>query len=177
MKRKSISTRRRFELFKRDGFTCQYCGKHPPNVVLHLDHILAVANGGDDSSGNLVTSCADCNLGKSAVPLSVIPQSLADQAAVVAEREAQLKGYAKIMRKAKQRLEDDAWEVANVFMAQFRSDSIRKDWFRSIQNFVDKLGVVSATDAMEAAIARCRSKDMCFRYFCGICWNRIREAA
>lgn len=88
-----------------------------------------------------------------------------------------MKGYAKIMRKAKQRLEDDAWEVANVFLVQFRTDSIRKDWFQSIKNFVSKLNVVAVIEAMEAAVARCRSKDQCFRYFCGICWNRIREAA
>jgi hypothetical protein len=177
MSRKQISKRRRFEIFKRDGFTCQYCGKHPPNAILHVDHILAVANGGSNEDGNLITSCADCNLGKSAVPLSVIPKSLAEQAIILAEREAQIKGYAKIMRQAKARVEKDAWEVADVFISRFFAPGIRKDWFQSISYFVGKLDVVSVLTAMETAVSRCRTKDQCFRYFCGICWNLIREAA
>ncbi len=59
-----LSKRVRFEVLKRDKFTCQYCGRRPPIVTLHVDHVLAVARGGDDSTENLLTSCADCNLGK-----------------------------------------------------------------------------------------------------------------
>lgn len=63
--RKAISKKLRFEVFKRDNFTCQYCGKSAPDVVLHLDHINPVAKGGGPDILNLVTSCADCNSGKS----------------------------------------------------------------------------------------------------------------
>lgn len=35
-KKAGISKRLRFEVFKRDGFVCQYCGNHPPAVVLHF---------------------------------------------------------------------------------------------------------------------------------------------
>lgn len=65
MKRKAISKRVRFEVFKRDSFKCQYCGKCAPDVVLHVDHIDPVSNGGDNEIMNLVTACVDCNLGKS----------------------------------------------------------------------------------------------------------------
>lgn len=65
-KRKAISKTVRFEVFKRDRFTCQYCGEKAPDVVLHVDHILAVANGGTNDILNLVTSCAGCNGGKGA---------------------------------------------------------------------------------------------------------------
>ena len=64
IKRKRISKGRRFEIFKRDGFTCQYCGQQPPGVVLHIDHILPVVEGGTNEELNLITSCAACNLGK-----------------------------------------------------------------------------------------------------------------
>jgi hypothetical protein len=74
-KRKSISKKTRFDVFKRDAFTCQYCGKHAPEVVLHVDHIVAVSNGGGYELTNLVTSCVDCNLGKG-------PRELDDNAAV-----------------------------------------------------------------------------------------------
>ena len=66
----SISKRNRFEVFKRDKFTCQYCGRSAPNVLLELDHILPRAEGGTDDTLNLITSCADCNRGKGARPLS-----------------------------------------------------------------------------------------------------------
>jgi hypothetical protein len=35
-----------------------------------VDHVEALANGGEDDPSNLVTACSDCNLGKSAVPLT-----------------------------------------------------------------------------------------------------------
>lgn len=63
--RKSLSKRTRFEVFKRDSFTCQYCGRKAPDVLLECDHIDPVANGGSDDILNLVTSCHDCNSGKS----------------------------------------------------------------------------------------------------------------
>ncbi|NCB03460.1 MAG: HNH endonuclease [Spirochaetia bacterium] len=69
-KRKSISQTIRFEVFKRDSFTCQYCGAKAPDVILEIDHINPVAKGGDNSIENLVTSCKDCNRGKSDKKLS-----------------------------------------------------------------------------------------------------------
>lgn len=63
-KRKPISKKTRFEVFKRDGFKCQYCGRSAPDVVLEVDHIVSVAEGGPDEMINLITSCRDCNRGK-----------------------------------------------------------------------------------------------------------------
>jgi hypothetical protein len=65
-KRQPVSKKTRFEVFKRDMFTCQYCGAKAPEVVLHADHINPVANGGDSGIMNLVTACAACNGGKGA---------------------------------------------------------------------------------------------------------------
>ena len=45
-KRKSITKSVRFEVFKRDGFKCQYCGASAPDVILEVDHIVPVAEGG-----------------------------------------------------------------------------------------------------------------------------------
>ncbi len=77
--RKSLSKKTRFEVFKRDSFTCQYCGAKAPDAVLQADHIDPVANGGSDALLNLVTSCAACNGGKGATLLS-------DQSAVEKQR-------------------------------------------------------------------------------------------
>jgi len=65
-KRKEISKKTRFEVFKRDSFTCQYCGAAAPQAVLHVDHIKPVAGGGGNDLLNLLTACQDCNGGKGA---------------------------------------------------------------------------------------------------------------
>jgi hypothetical protein len=65
-KRKNLTKTVRFEVFKRDRFTCQYCGEKAPDVVLRCDHIHPVAEGGTNDIINLVTACFDCNAGKGA---------------------------------------------------------------------------------------------------------------
>lgn len=65
MTRTAISKRVRFEVFKRDKFTCQYCGRAAPTIVLQVDHIQPCAKDGDSDILNLVTSCQECNAGKS----------------------------------------------------------------------------------------------------------------
>lgn len=69
-KREAVSKRTRFEVFKRDKFRCQYCGSAAPDVLLHVDHIKPVADGGKSNILNLITACDGCNLGKSNVLLS-----------------------------------------------------------------------------------------------------------
>ena len=64
--REAMSLRLRFSVMERDGFACRYCGASGHGVKLHVDHVLAVANGGTNASDNLVTACRDCNLGKGA---------------------------------------------------------------------------------------------------------------
>ena len=68
--RKMLSKKTRFEVFKRDKFTCQYCGRMSPDVILEVDHIKPVAKGGENDILNLITSCRDCNRGKGKTLLS-----------------------------------------------------------------------------------------------------------
>lgn len=70
VKRKALPKKLRFEVFKRDSFTCQYCGRMAPDVVLEVDHIVPVAEGGTNDIMNLITSCHDCNSGKGKRKLS-----------------------------------------------------------------------------------------------------------
>jgi hypothetical protein len=62
----SLSKGSRFKVLTRDHFTCRYCGRSAPGVVLHVDHVHPKSRGGSDSFDNLVTACRDCNSGKSA---------------------------------------------------------------------------------------------------------------
>jgi hypothetical protein len=54
----------RFKVFRRDSFTCQYCGRRAPSVSLHIDHIVPWSSGGKTELPNLRTACNICNLGK-----------------------------------------------------------------------------------------------------------------
>lgn len=70
MARQPLTKKTRFEVFKRDGFKCQYCGKTSSDVVLEVDHIKPVKEGGTNEMINLITSCFDCNRGKGKTKLS-----------------------------------------------------------------------------------------------------------
>ena len=59
-----VTPKIRFEVLKRDNFTCQYCGAHGEGVVLEVDHIIPISKGGTSDMGNLITACFDCNRGK-----------------------------------------------------------------------------------------------------------------
>lgn len=65
----AVSKRLRFEVLKRDGFTCRYCGMSAPHVELHVDHVHPRSRGGRDEIENLVAACRSCNLGKSHILL------------------------------------------------------------------------------------------------------------
>jgi len=92
--RKGLSKKVRFEIFKRDNFNCQYCGRTPPNVTLEVDHIMPVSDGGDSDEDNLVTSCFDCNRGKAATPVELLPATIKTRQDLLKEQE---KGLAKVM--------------------------------------------------------------------------------
>ncbi|MFZ5831190.1 MAG: HNH endonuclease [Planctomycetota bacterium] len=51
----------RRNLFKRDRYTCQYCGTQPGSEELTIDHILPRSRGGVSSWENCVLACVNCN--------------------------------------------------------------------------------------------------------------------
>lgn len=175
--RKSISKKTRFEVFKRDGFMCQYCGAHPPSVILHVDHIVPLALDGANHIDNYVTACQPCNLGKSATSLAEIPQSLKDKAAEVAERELQLAGYQKVMDEKRLRLEEEAAQVVEIYEEFNPGYTLSATGLVSVRKFIEAIGVHAVCDAMEQAWTRPTvRKGAEFKYFCGICWNVIKGA-
>jgi 5-methylcytosine-specific restriction endonuclease McrA len=54
----------RKNIFLRDNFTCQYCGKEFDAKNLTCDHIVPKSRGGITEWNNIVTSCTGCNLKK-----------------------------------------------------------------------------------------------------------------
>ncbi|WP_374103983.1 HNH endonuclease [Bacillus sp. ISL-18] len=49
---------------------CSYCGKRPKKEsLLHLEHIVALSEGGRNTLANLLPACVSCNLSKSNKPI------------------------------------------------------------------------------------------------------------
>jgi len=151
--RSHLSKKIRFEIFKRDGFRCVYCGAVPSDtVLLECDHIKPVAEGGTNEVDNLVTACGACNSGKGATPLSSVPQSLAAKAAEVAEREAQIRAYHEILEAKKARKDGELWSVADVFIKRFGNEEIHHSQLASIRSFLQRLDYFEVLEAMEFAV-------------------------
>jgi 5-methylcytosine-specific restriction endonuclease McrA len=58
-----VFTRR--NMFKRDRYTCQYCGSQPGPDQLTIDHVMPKSRGGASSWTNCVLACVECNKRKS----------------------------------------------------------------------------------------------------------------
>lgn len=177
MARKPLSKKVRFDVFKRDGFVCQYCGAHPPAVVLHVDHIHPVAEGGTNDIDNLITACEPCNLGKGSGLISDTPKALKDKASEVAEKEEQLRGYNEILMARAARIEDEAWLVAAELEGVEYVESYSRANLASIKKFLEKLPFQEVRGASESSCGRFGVSTRAFRYFCGICWGKIREGS
>lgn len=65
-----INLRLRWKLLTKYNFTCQYCGRKAPQVVLEIDHKLPKSKGGQNKEQNLIIACKECNIGKSNIILN-----------------------------------------------------------------------------------------------------------
>ena len=173
IKRKSLSRSTRFEVFKRDSFTCQYCGRHPPAVVLEVDHIVAVRHDGGDDDHNLITACFDCNRGKGKKPLDATSIDVSERAALLEERIEQVRVYDDLLCEQREHQERAINDVVGVYERTYPGWTLLDRVRPSIRNFLRKLAPTEIVEAMEVSCAR-MDRDRAFRYFCGVCWNKIR---
>lgn len=175
--RTAISKKLRFEVFKRDAFACQYCGKTPPSVVLELDHVHPVSKGGNNGIDNLLTACFDCNRGKSNRLLDTLPQTVVEKAVIIAEREEQIKAFNRLLAAKRRREDKQIDELEGIFREEFGSYSFRQHFKESIRsNFLPYLTMVDMKMAIGKACSRCDNAENALKYFCGICWNIRRQA-
>lgn len=153
-KRKAISKSIRFEVFKRDNFTCQYCGAQAPDVILHVDHINPVAGGGDNDILNLVTSCEPCNLGKGARTL--------DDKSAIAKQRAQLeelnerREQLEMLLQWRESLADLDAEYIDAFNAEFETATgcHLNDYGRaSVKRWLKKHSLKDLLEGLDAALA------------------------
>lgn len=153
-KRKKVSKKKRFEVFKRDNFTCQYCGKEAPDVILELDHIKPVAEGGSNDVMNLITSCFDCNRGKGARELnddSVIKKQKR-QLEEINKRREQLEMMVE-WREQLRNLDQDKAEAAAEYWYEVTNQkfSLNEYGIKQALNLVKKFKMTEIFDAMDKA--------------------------
>jgi len=172
----SISKKIRFEVFKRDGFQCAYCGKTPPEAILEVDHIIPKSKKGEDDINNLITSCFDCNRGKRDISLNRIPNKMTENLEILKLRENQLKEYRKYIGKIECRINNDINEIENIFQETYKDNTFTEKFRNaSVKLFLKSLPLQTIKDAMYKATSKVyHDPEGCIRYFCGICWIRIK---
>lgn len=176
-KRGSISKRLRFDVFKRDGFKCAYCGQAPPAVILEIDHMEPVSKGGKSDINNYITACFDCNRGKSDKYLSLIPKKVSENLKILKEKETQIKEYNKFITSIRARENRQIKKIEKIFQETYPEREFSKKFkVSSLKYFLNNIPIKTIENAILIATDKI---DYAFydsiKYFCGICHNTIRQ--
>lgn len=160
-KRKGISQKVRFEVFKRDSFKCQYCGRSAPDVVLRADHIEPHSKGGSDDITNLITACFDCNSGKGAVRLS--DQNLLDktreQLAELQERRNQLEAMMEWRKGLVNARNDAAGMIASILSDASPGHCVNDIGLKCLRRWITEFSFEEVLDAAQIAADHYFKKD------------------
>lgn len=186
----AVSKRTRYEVLRRDAFTCRYCGAKAPDVELHVDHVTPVALGGTDEPSNLVAACADCNVGKASS--SPDDETVAD-VAEDAER------WAAAIKEAARRIEErpdgevrfiehfaEVWDGfyykswdAPKGSHEFHSIPRSANWEVTVANYY-RSGLThrGMVESIRAAMDKTGiAPEARFPYFCGVARNKVQRIA
>ena len=180
-KRKAISKKTRFEVFKRDKFTCQYCGRTIPDVVLHIDHIKPVSKGGTNDIMNLITSCSECNLGKGARELSddSVIKKQQKQLKLLADKNEQLEMMLK-WRDELQAYSEKELNAVNQRITNLTNWELSDYGRQKVKRLVKEFTIQVVLDAVDIAFEKYydgteNSWQVAFDKIGGICFNRTRK--
>ena len=150
MKRAAIKKSVRFEVLKRDSFACQYCGQKAPDVVLEVDHITPVAEGGTNDILNLVASCRECNAGKS-------DRALSDDSVV-----RKCRNQADNLQARRQQMElISHWHSGLAGIEEEAVDALEAFWLRAIGADEETVLTSNAKDDLKRLAKRCGHEIVC----------------
>ena len=179
--RKQISKRTRFDVLKRDKFTCQYCGKSAPDVVLHIDHIVPVSKGGTNDIINLVTSCAECNLGKSNIELSD-ESAIAKQRKHLEELEERREQLEMMFEWQRELLSDsfNAIDKVDDLVCEITGYNLSESGRKNIGKYIERFGYETVLESARIAFTTySHGNDAEWEYafgkIGGICYNRTHK--
>ncbi len=177
----TITKKLRFKIFERDNFTCQYCGKKVPEVILEVDHIISRKDGGGDEELNLITSCFDCNRGKSATSVDIKKlknTSFKAQEKVLKEKKAQLAAYYDFIKEKEEvenyelKIFEDWWETCSG-----DENSLTQIGLSNLSKLKQKYSDSMILEAIKIAWDSTHvDSDNKFKYMCGILKNlKLKE--
>lgn len=179
--RKPISKKKRFEVFKRDRFTCQYCGRMAPDVVLEVDHIKPVAEGGNNGLLNLITSCRDCNRGKGKTRLSdnseVTKQK--DRLLELAEKREQMEMILQ-WREELSEFEDRQAEAISDYLSSITDYGLSDNGLLSAKKYIKRFSFQEVIEAIDISFSKYytgseRSWLYAWDKVGGVCYNRRKQ--
>lgn len=176
--RKPVPRALRYQVLRRDGHTCRYCGAQAPDVPLTVDHVIPVALGGTNDPSNLVTACRDCNSGKAATPAD---------AGLVADVDERQRAWRSAVQSAL--LEwlveyDDEQRQLEAFKAAWdgwtypdgTTVEMDTDWQTSYKNWLNAgLDHEVIVALIKPAMTRPGIKTTRWRYFCWTVWRSADE--
>lgn len=179
----AVTKRLRFEILRRDGFRCRYCGLTATETALRVDHVIPEALGGTDDPRNLVTACDPCNSGKSSI---AVDSPIVDDVAADAIRwSAAIKRAAELDRQQRSEDRDFVMDLLGACGLGVISEHFRRadgrydlepDYAQSILKFRDAglthEDIVAAADAMRG---RRLPDGRRWKYFCGVAWQMVRD--
>lgn len=173
----AVTKRTRYEVLRRDGHRCRYCGASADDQPLTIDHVVPVSLGGSDDPSNLVAACRDCNAGKaSSNPDAEAVAQVADDAIRWA---AAMEKAAENYSAERRRVDEDAarfessWSQWKVGTSAVPLDS---GWRSSLHAMrAAGLPLDEAISLVRVAMESQAAPANKFRYFCGCAWTAIRQ--
>jgi len=176
--RRAIPKRVRYEVLRRDNYTCRYC--RSTSGELTIDHVIPAVLGGTDDPSNLVAACKDCNAGKAS--------SGPDNGTVAKVSDEQLRWGTAVRLAATRALAEreailarldpffDYWyETVPGYRMGDRRWELPSNWASCIAGLLaGGLPDAMVLDAMRIALSA-RGVDDRFRYFLGVARNQLAE--
>ena len=175
--RKPIPKKMRFEVFKRDKFTCQYCGRTSPEVILEVDHIKPIYEGGDNNIINLITSCRDCNRGKGKTRIddNAEIQKQTERLKEVAEKKEQLE---MLMEWRKELLDFEDYQIEQIdsIIIRLTKSHLTEQGKQKTRDWINRFGFEEVLTSVEIAIKQYGNlEEGKFDKIGGICYQRQKQ--
>jgi hypothetical protein len=177
----------RYEVLRRDNYTCRYCGASAPDTKLEVDHVVPRALGGTDDPTNLVAACIDCNAGKASTPPAAATVADVHQTGWRWQQARRLAVEEWRLEHANQQAAAEAVELFDRTWTAWRSDDGSPvyrpdDWPYTIRHWLhyeltgeDIASFVRRAMTVEYSDKYPYTEDWRWRYLCGSVWRVVRE--
>jgi hypothetical protein len=176
-RRKPIPKRVRFEVLRRDNYTCRYC--RSTENELTIDHVVPTVLGGSDDPANLVAACKDCNAGKaSSSPDAPLVAQVSDDAvrwAAAMKLAAERRGVSdEALLSRLSGIRDYWYEVIPGYRHQQPKWRLPTDWNQHVAQLLTA-GMPDAMvmDSIDVASTARGNIDNAFRYMLGVAKNKL----